>query len=244
MKHISKLALDDYDLIIFDWDGTLLNSAAMYPAWDRLYVRRFYGVDKPESYFRQLAAQLKQVNTHSTEESAYFRFLDVEFGDGTTDMQTIWRHVYSVATEIQGQIEYKSAAPQTLFAIRKKYPDAKLCLATNSEMRDLLFYSSTNSKTASLLNPIKFFDSVVALDHITKPKPHPETFTAVIDQYKIEPSRVLIFEDSFKGVRAAKSTGATVISVQDEMSDPDRIAIDKLADFSITDWNEVIRMLK
>lgn len=242
MKDIASLDINQYELVIFDWDGTLLDSSRSYIAWDRLYVKRFYDTDLSLNYLHDLAAKLKTVQPDHTQDNPYFRYLDVTYGNGKTPIETIWSNVYSLSDEIRAAIDYKDRAPAVLTALRR-YAHLKLAIATNAERKDLEFYSSKDALTFSQINPLQFFDKVVTLDEVAHPKPHPETFQQVVEYYAISPDKVLIFEDSLSGVIAAKEAGCTVVALHDDMSQKDRKAIDEKANFSVKSWYDILAII-
>lgn len=231
-----KLSLQKYKLIIFDWDGTLVDSLGSYKLWDKLYVHKFYGIDLPVKYFEDLANNMKTVNRGSSD-NRYFRYLDAEYGNGDTSMDKIWENIYSLSAEIQGKVVYMEGATEVLKLLRSK-TDARLALATNAEMRDIQYFSSQESQTAKHLSPIDFFDTVVAVDHVEKPKPDPETFQKVIKQYAVDPSEVLIFEDSLNGVVAGRETGADVVAIFADDTAKER------AHYVINSWIEIMSILE
>ncbi len=231
-----KLSLEKYKLIIFDWDGTLVDTMASYQFWDQLYVQRFYGVDLPVSYFEELARKLKEI-TPGVLESRYFRYLDETYGDGKTPPKKIWENIYSLAPEIQGQVSYRDDATKVLKLLRSA-TSSPIALGTNAEFRDIKFYSSQDSRTAGQLSPIDFFDLIITSDDVTRPKPDPETFQLIMRRYNVDPREVLIFEDSFNGVMAGRLSGADVATV---FADPDTI---KRANISFGSWGEVVSILE
>lgn len=242
MKDIASLNINQYELVIFDWDGTLLNSSESYFMWDRLYVKRFYDSDLSLEYLHDLAAKLKTVQPDHSQDSSYFRYLDVTYGNGKTPIETIWSNLYSLSDEVRSGIDYKNGAPAVLAALRR-YKYLKLALATNAERKDLEFYSSKDALTFLQLNPLQFFDKVVTLDEVARPKPHPETFQKVIEHFAVSPDKVLIFEDSLSGVTAAKEAGCTVVAIYDDMSQKDREAINDRADFSVGSWYAILAVI-
>ena len=231
-----KLSLQKYKLIIFDWDGTLVDSLGVYKSWDKLYVEKFYGVDLSIEYLNDLAKKMKVV-TPAGVDNKYFRHLDVTYGSGATPMEVIWKNLYSLAPELQSEVKYREGAVKTLAYLRE-HTDAPIVLATNAEMRDIKYFSSHGSNTAKHLSPIDFFDMVVTSDEIRKPKPDPETFLRVISRYGVNPGDVLIFEDSIHGVRAAKAAGADVVAIHAESDAKEH------ADMQADSWGEVLRMLE
>lgn len=242
MKDIASLDINQYELVIFDWDGTLLNSSESYFTWDRLYVKKFYNTRLTLEYIHNLAAKLKIVQTDHSQDNPYFRYLDVTYGNGKTPIETIWSNIYSLSDEVRAGIDYKDGAPAVLAALRRRVY-LKLALATNTERKDLEFYSSKDALTFSQVNPLQFFDKVVTLNEVTRPKPHPETFQKIIDYFAVSPDKIIVFEDSLSGVTAAKQAGCTVVALHDEMAKKDRIAIDNKADFSVESWYDILNVI-
>lgn len=239
MGNITDLNIHKYKLIIFDWDGTLVDSLPMYMTWDQLYVERFYDTHLPIEYFEELANKIKKKNPGHSEDE-YFLYLDNEFGSGNTSIEVIWKNIYSLAPEIQSRICYKAHAPQALKKLRTT-TNAKITLATNAELKDILFYSSQRSETAKHLSPIDYFDGIITLDDVLKPKPHPESFQKMIDRFSVDINEVLVFEDSFHGVSAAKAAGVDTILLDD--SDAGNLEASAIADYSINSWQEIIAIL-
>lgn len=230
-----KLSLEKYKLIIFDWDGTLVDSVRSYLSWDKLYVQRFYGVELPDEYLEELARDLKEL-TPGVIESRYFRFLDETYGNGKTSAEKIWENVYSLAPEVQGMVTYQDGAVDFLKLLKQR-TNAPITLGTNAELRDIQFYSSAASRTAAELPPLGFFDKIVTSDDINNPKPNPETFQLLMREYKVEPHEVLIFEDSKSGIEAGWLSGADVVAMFTTAE------VAEKATYRATSWDELVPLL-
>lgn len=238
MQLIQEIKLKKYKVIVFDWDGTLVDSHGAYVEWDKLYLKTFYGVEKPVEYFQELSSRLKEV-TIGNAENKYFRHLDTVYGDGNTPMNEIWDRIHQLAPRLQGEIEYRARAVEVLHLLRE-IEGVKLAISTNSSIKDLQFFSSSQSKTAPILSPLEFFDYIVTSDDLENVKPHPESYQKVIEHFGIDPTEVLVFEDSLKGVRSAKRAGASVASVRYEYAESDKDEIVALSDFYIDTWQELL----
>lgn len=57
------------------------------------------------------------------------------------------------------------------------------------------------------------FDTIVDASMITNGKPDPEIFLKAAMNLKVEPECIVVFEDSFHGIRAAKDAGMKVIGL-------------------------------
>lgn len=239
MKELKELDIHKYELIIFDWDGTLVDSLSAYEMWDRVYVKKFYGVEMPLEYFKELAAKIKRVDPGRSEDE-YFRYLDKKFGHGNIPIEEIWKNVYSLAPEIQSKITYKKFAADMLKKLRLA-TTANIALATNSEKRDIAFFSSIESATARFVSPMEYFDKIITLDDVHDPKPDPESFQRIIDYFFVDARKVLIFEDSIYGVIAAKKTGADVVLLDDEELRPSKAI--NITDYTCKSWREIIDLI-
>lgn len=239
MKALKELNLRKYKLIIFDWDGTLVDSLSAYEIWDKLYVKKFYGADMPLGYFKELATKIKKVDPGRSEDK-YFQYLDKKFGNGSLLIEEMWKNIYSLAPEIQSKIIYKEHASELLKKLRLT-TDAHIALATNSEQRDIAFFSSKDSATAQFVSPVDYFDKIITLNDVDNPKPHPESFQKIIDHFSVDASKVLIFEDSIHGIVAAKGSGADVALFDDAgLELPGAVDI---ADYTFSSWKEIIDLL-
>jgi HAD superfamily hydrolase (TIGR01509 family) len=88
------------------------------------------------------------------------------------------------------------------------------------------------------------FQFALAAEDITHGKPHPEIYLTAASRFGIEPSEMLVLEDSEAGSRAAAAAGALVVAVPTEHSrDQDfsmaSLVIESLADPRLFDALEV-----
>jgi HAD superfamily hydrolase (TIGR01509 family) len=82
----------------------------------------------------------------------------------------------------------------------------QLALATNSRMREV-------DIICSKLGFDKFFDLMLARDHVKNAKPDPEIYLKAANILNAEPDECIVFEDSIVGIRAAKSAGMRCIAI-------------------------------
>ncbi len=68
------------------------------------------------------------------------------------------------------------------------------------------------------LNLRDFFNSVCTADDVEKVKPDPELYQVTARRLNLEPSEIIVFEDSPNGVRAARDAGMFCVAIPNEIT--------------------------
>lgn len=73
---------------------------------------------------------------------------------------------------------------------------------------------------------LPYFDTVVTRSDVTCPKPHPEPYRLATQRLGVDPARALAVEDSHAGVRSASAAGIATVMVPDLLpATPDLAAL-------------------
>lgn len=79
-------------------------------------------------------------------------------------------------------------------------------------------YTNCITETAHMmlkkLGVFDLFDDIMTNQRVTNPKPSPEGYIHLMEIFNVTPDKTWIVEDSPKGVKAAKASGANVIIVE------------------------------
>lgn len=81
--------------------------------------------------------------------------------------------------------------------------------------------SSGRAFVARVLAPFSWesrFEFILSSENVTEGKPNPEIYLAGAERLGVEPSRMLVLEDSQNGCRAGVAAGATVVAVPGDHS--------------------------
>lgn len=100
-----------------------------------------------------------------------------------------------------------------------------------------LFTSNVRSEVDALLGEHAEFrrlQAIVTADDVTQAKPNPEGYLLLAETLELEPSRCVVFEDSLAGLKAARSAGMRTVGVTH--SCPDVSIISPFADTLISDY--------
>lgn len=190
-----------YDAVIFDLDGTLIDSMWIWKDIDMRYLMQ-HGYELPDD----LQKSIEGMST--TETAQYFKN---RFGIQDT-IDTIKSEWIEMAWDYYANIiEMKAGAFKYLHQLHRK--GIKIGLGT-SNFRNLAEISLKRHDVLHL------FKAIRTSSEVASGKPSPDVFLKVAEDLQVEPSRCLVFEDTHAGVIAAKRAGMDVIAIFDELSEP------------------------
>jgi len=216
------LTLDDVDAVIFDLDGSLVDSMWVWKEVDIEYLGRF-GIEPPEDLNHLIGGR----SFHET--AVYFREL-FQIPDETEQIKADWNRM--AWDKYSNEVPLKDGAEEFIeLCLQKKI---KLGIAT-SNSRELV----ENVIAAHELQG--HFDCIMTSREITKGKPAPDIYLAAAKALGVEPQRCLVFEDIVHGIEAGRAAGMKVCAVYDEAAASQEEEKRELADYYIHDFKELIQ---
>ncbi len=218
---IETKMLEDIEAIIFDMDGTLIDSMWIWPSVDKDFYAR-HGLTAPNSFPDDMEGM-------SFKEVAQF-FLDT-FPTLSHTLEEIMDEWTDMAHE-----RYIKQAPLKEgvydFIVEMKREGKKIGIAT-SNGRTLV------DDTLKALHVAEYFDVVRTACEVAKGKPAPDVYLLVAKELQVDPSHCLVFEDVPMGILAGKNAGMKVCGVDDECSRPQEEKKKSLADYYIYGYDDI-----
>jgi len=216
-----KNVLKEIDAVIFDLDGTLVDSMWIWREIDIEYLARF-NMTMPED----LQNNIEGMSFYET--AVYFK-TTFNIPDS---LETIMNNWNEMAFE-----KYEKVVP-----VKKGVQEF---LQKLSDLGIKMGIGTSNSRilTESLLKARgidKYFDAIVTGSEVTKGKPEPEVYFTAADKLGVSPSRCLVFEDLPFGIMAGKRAGMKTCAVEDAYSAHFREEKVELADYYIDSYEEVL----
>jgi len=213
--------LKDIDAIIFDIDGTLIDSMWIWTDIDDLFLDK-YNLTAPEDFHKGMEGK-------SYSETAQY-FLDIfpELPHTKQELEEEWHQMaFEVYTK---EMKLKKGAFEFIKAMHQS--GKKLGIAT-SNSRVLAVGMLENNE---VLND---FGAIWTSDEAKVGKPSPDVYLRVAESLQVEPSRCLVFEDVPNGILAGKNAGMKVCAVEDAFSKPQEALKRELADYYIQDYDDI-----
>jgi len=189
---VSDLSLSRYDAVIFDMDGTLVDSTAPHlDAWEMICDRYGYPCD------RQFMATLSGVPTAGTVE-----ILNQKFG-------------------LDHPVEPLSFEKEALFLklcqTPRRFESVYQILVEQAAIKPVAVGTGASREHAlAQLEPLDMLHRLSALVtacDVLHGKPHPETFLTAAQHIGIAPNRCVVFEDTAIGMQAAAAAGMDCVRV-------------------------------
>lgn len=209
--------LQDIDAVIFDLDGSLVDSMWLWRAIDIEYLGRF-GILLPED----LQSKIEGMSFHET--AVYFK---EHFGipDELEQIKEEWNRM--AWDKYAKEVPLKPGVPAFLEECKKR--GIRLGIAT-SNSRELVM------NVIGVHGLQDYFSCIMTGCDVQRGKPAPDIYLAVAKKLRTEPARCLVFEDIVPGIQAGINAGMRVCAVEDEYSRYDRERKMSSAHYYIEDY--------
>ncbi len=202
--------------IIFDLDGTLVNTEAL-KAEAYVRVARALSPDSVdeariiEAYKDVIGLPLEVVagtlvDRLGLAEAALSGARELNVHSAAEALATLWRRTYGAMLTDPANLD-GHAIPQAIALLRyARRSGMRTGLATMSE-------GSQAARVLSILNLTGLFDCIASRNDVKKGKPDPAVYVHVARILKTPPDRCLVLEDSSIGIQAALRAGMVCIAL-------------------------------
>lgn len=195
-----------YQAVIFDLDGTLVDSMWIWKDIDEAYLKG-HGHTLPDDL-------QKDIEGMSTTETAQYFKDRFQITDTIDAIKAEWMDM--ARDYYAHRIPLRKGARSLIERLHQE--GVKIGIGTSNfrEMTELVLASH---QISHLIHTIR------TSCEVERGKPFPDVFLKVAEDLGVEPQACLVFEDTHAGVKAARAAGMDVIAIEDPLSLPYQEAI-------------------
>lgn len=213
--------LENIRAVIFDLDGTLVDSMWIWTAIDKEYIRK-YDLNIPEHFYDEMEGM------SFTETAQYFLDTFPVLDKTLDELKQDW--VDMAYEKYTKEVCLKEGLCEFLEDLKMR--GIKIGVATSND-RALVEGTLAARKIAG------FFGAVRTSCEVKAGKPAPDVYLKVAEELDVPPEKCLVFEDVPNGILAGKNAGMRVCAVEDSFSKPQEAKKRELADYYIQDYNDI-----
>lgn len=235
--------LENKKVIIFDLDGTLIDSIGVWSSIDIELIKTIGdGFVDDIDIGKQRDEKLKEFSTTEDMYLEYCGFLGKKYNSSLTKKE-IKDLRYKIADKyLREVIDYKPNAEKVLHYLKEKGFILVLATTTNDHTIETYINDNENIKSKAPLD--EMFTLIYSKGAVKKLKPDPEIHYKILKELDVKKEECLIIEDSLIGVEAAQNSGIDFVVMYDKFSDGNREAIDKLSKINFNNFDEMLEKIK
>lgn len=213
--------LKDIDAVIFDLDGTLIDSMLIWREIDEDFLGS-RNISMPENL-------QKSIEGKSFYETAVYFKETFDLPEPVEEIMNIWNKM--AFDKYCNGMKLKSGAEELLCGLKTN--NIKLGIAT-SNSRPLAQGCLSN------LGILDYFSAIVTGNDVTNGKPNPEVYLTAAGKLGVEPARCLVFEDITMGILAGNNAGMITCAVYDVYSEHMDEEKKELADYYVDSFEMIL----
>lgn len=216
---------DRFEAVIFDLDGTLIDSMWVWYKIDETFLGK-----RKLSFPDDMDSELEGKSFTETAEYFKKRF---KLEMSVEEIKSEWNETaWDFYTH---DVTLKEGAKAFLEYLKSNH--IKMGIATSNSIQLV-------EAVLESLGITDYFMQIRTSCEVGRGKPFPDIYLKVAEDLQVQPERCLVFEDIPNGVLAGKNAGMTAWCIRDRQEEAIWEKAISLADYAITDYFEAMKALE
>lgn len=213
-----KELVDNSKAIIFDLDGTLIDSMNVWSDIDKEFFK-MHDLPFEEDY-------QKEIGHKGLKEIAAYTKTRYNLKESEDEIVIIWLDMAKEAYAYK--IPLKEGVKSFLEYLQSKNIKMGIATSNSLELTELVLKHH---------DIYKYFSKVVTVNELKTNKGSPDIYLHISDSFGLVPSECIVFEDLLTGIKTAKKAGYKVVGVKEKASLDKEKEIREIADLYISNYN-------
>ncbi len=228
--------------IIFDLDGTLINSVGVWNEVDRRFIRSFGHNPENIDVQAQRDEKLREFKASDNPYRDYCAFMGKKYGSPLSPDELVTLR-YEIADDlVANDVCYKPYADVFLKELKSR--GFTMAIASTTLRSNLNVYLTRNKNIIYKAPLDSIFDLILTREDAREMKPSPEIFNRVLSHFGASANECIIFEDSLVGVEAASAAGIDAVAMYDQNSEKDKSEIMRHCKEYFYSYKDILENLK
>ena len=211
---------NDIEAVIFDLDGTLIDSMWVWEKVDEEYFARF-NIEQPKEFNSEIEGR-------SFRETAEYFKSRFKIPRSIEEIEDDWNRM--AWDKYEHEVPLKKGVMKFLQFLKKNKIKMGIATSNSRELVELVTKANGISD---------FFDYICTATEVQKGKPEPDIYLKVAKGLNKNPKKCLVFEDVVNGIIAGKRANMKVCAVYDESSKESTTKKIKYADYYVENFSDI-----
>lgn len=222
LKGMGRNMLTNIEAVIFDLDGTLVDSMWIWEAIDMEYLKRFGQIpplDLPDI-----------IGGMSFSETASYFKDRFKIPDTLEQIKMDWNQM--AWEKYEQEVSAKVGVKEFLQRLQRKRIKTGVATSNSSDLAKLVIHQNGLDS---------YLEEIHTSCEVKRGKPAPDIYLLVSEKLQVKPENCLVFEDIVPGIMAAKNAGMKVCGIADAHSLREEGKKKQLADYYIDSFEELLK---